>query len=45
MPEIPATMRQLQSIVTPSGELHLSIESVETPRPDTFIYAADVRVR
>ena len=33
MPEIPPTMRQLRSEVTPSGELRLSIETVETPRP------------
>ncbi|MFL6173688.1 MAG: zinc-binding dehydrogenase [Marmoricola sp.] len=33
MTEIPATMRQLQSLVTPEGRLHLSIEMLETPQP------------
>jgi len=33
MPAIPATMRQLQSLVTPDGELRLSVETVDTPRP------------
>jgi NADPH:quinone reductase-like Zn-dependent oxidoreductase len=33
MPEIPTTMRQLQSLVTPDGELRLTIETVDTPRP------------
>ena len=33
MPEIPATTRQLRSLVTQGGELQLSIETVETPRP------------
>jgi NADPH:quinone reductase len=33
MPEIPATMRQLRSLVTPEGELRLSIATVDTPRP------------
>ena len=33
MPEIPATMRQLQSLVTTTGELHLSLGTVDTPRP------------
>ncbi|RNM16685.1 zinc-binding dehydrogenase [Nocardioides pocheonensis] len=33
MPEIPATMRQLQSLVTTTGELHLSLETVDTPQP------------
>jgi len=33
MPEIPAAMRQLRSLVTPDGELRLSIATVDTPRP------------
>ena len=33
MPEIPATMRQLRSLVTPEGELRLSVATVDTPRP------------
>jgi NADPH:quinone reductase len=33
MPEIPATMRQLRSLVTPEGELRLSVDTVDTPRP------------
>jgi NADPH:quinone reductase-like Zn-dependent oxidoreductase len=33
MPDIPATMRQLQSLVTPEGELRLSVPTVETPQP------------
>ena len=33
MPEIPATMRQLRSLVTPGGELRLSVDTVDTPRP------------
>jgi NADPH2:quinone reductase len=33
MPEIPTTMRQLRSLVTPEGELRLSVETVSTPRP------------
>jgi NADPH:quinone reductase-like Zn-dependent oxidoreductase len=33
MPEIPATMRQLRSLVTPDGELQLSIATIDTPRP------------
>lgn len=33
MTEIPATMRQFQSLVTPERQLHLSIATVETPQP------------
>jgi NADPH2:quinone reductase len=33
MPEIPATMRQLRSLVTAEGELRLSVATVDTPRP------------
>jgi NADPH2:quinone reductase len=33
MTEIPATMRQLRSLVTSQGELRLSLATVETPRP------------
>ncbi|WP_151082813.1 zinc-binding dehydrogenase [Nocardioides cynanchi] len=33
MNEIPATMRQLRSLVTPEGELRLSVATVDTPRP------------
>ncbi len=33
MPEIPTTMHQLRSLVTPEGELRLSASSVDTPRP------------
>jgi NADPH:quinone reductase len=33
MPEIPATMRQLRSLVTADGELRLSVADVDTPRP------------
>ena len=33
MSDIPATMRQLHSLVSPDGQLHLSVETVETPRP------------
>lgn len=31
--EIPATMRQLRSLVTPEGELRLSVGTVDTPLP------------
>jgi NADPH:quinone reductase-like Zn-dependent oxidoreductase len=33
MPEIPATMRQLRSLVTSENELRLSLATVDTPRP------------
>lgn len=33
MTEIPATMRQLQSLVTPERQLHLAIRTVQTPQP------------
>jgi NADPH2:quinone reductase len=33
MPEIPATMRQLQSLVTPEGELRVSLRVSDVPRP------------
>jgi NADPH2:quinone reductase len=33
MTEVPATMRQLRSLVTPEGELRLSVQTVDTPRP------------
>jgi len=33
MPEIPATMRQLRSLVAPEGELRLSLATVDTPLP------------
>ena len=33
MPETPATMRQLRSLVTPEGELRLSVATVDTPSP------------
>lgn len=33
MPEIPANMRQLRSLVTPEHELRLSVPTVDTPRP------------
>ena len=33
MPETPATMRQLRSLVTSEGRLHLSLDTVDTPRP------------
>jgi NADPH:quinone reductase-like Zn-dependent oxidoreductase len=33
MPEIPTTMRQLRSLVTPDGELQLSVAAADTPRP------------
>jgi len=33
MTEIPATMRQLRSLVTPEGELRLTVGTVDTPRP------------
>ncbi len=33
MTEIPATMRQLRSLVTPEGELRLSVATVDTPQP------------
>ena len=33
MTEIPATMRQLRSLVTPDRELRLSVGTVDTPRP------------
>ncbi|MDZ5620442.1 zinc-binding dehydrogenase [Nocardioides sp. HM23] len=33
MTEIPATMRQLRSLVTPERELRLSVEAVDTPPP------------
>ncbi len=33
MPEIPATMRQLRSLVTPEGELRLWVGTADTPRP------------
>src|SRR4051794_6470534 len=31
--EIPATMRQLRSLVTPEGELRLWVGTADTPRP------------
>ncbi len=33
MPDVPATTRQLRSLVDGSGEVRLSIESVDTPQP------------
>jgi NADPH:quinone reductase-like Zn-dependent oxidoreductase len=33
MTDIPATMRQLRSLVTPDGELQLSVATVDTPTP------------
>ena len=33
MPEIPATMSQLRSLITQEGELRLSVATVDTPRP------------
>ena len=33
MTDLPATMRQLRSLVTPEGELQLSVATVDTPRP------------
>jgi NADPH2:quinone reductase len=33
MVEIPKTMRQLRSLVTPEGELRLSVTTVDTPQP------------
>jgi NADPH:quinone reductase-like Zn-dependent oxidoreductase len=33
MTDLPATMRQLRSLVTPDGELQLSLATVDTPRP------------
>lgn len=33
MPETPATMRQLRSLVTPDGELRLSVATLDTPQP------------
>jgi NADPH:quinone reductase-like Zn-dependent oxidoreductase len=33
MAEIPDTMRQLRSLVTPEGELRLSVTTVDTPQP------------
>jgi len=33
MNDVPATMRQLRSLVTPDGELRLSVATVDTPRP------------
>ena len=33
MSETPATMRQLRSLVTPDGELRLTLPSVDTPQP------------
>jgi NADPH:quinone reductase-like Zn-dependent oxidoreductase len=33
MPDIPATLRQLRSLVTSDGELRLSIANVDTPQP------------
>jgi NADPH:quinone reductase-like Zn-dependent oxidoreductase len=33
MTETPATMRQLRSLVTPEGELRLSVAVVDTPQP------------
>ncbi|HWM04514.1 MAG TPA: zinc-binding dehydrogenase [Actinophytocola sp.] len=33
MTEIPGTMRQVRSLVTPEGELRLSLGTVDTPRP------------
>ncbi|MCZ4498106.1 MAG: oxidase [Marmoricola sp.] len=33
MTEVPATMRQLRSLVTAEGELRLSIDTVDTPKP------------
>jgi NADPH2:quinone reductase len=34
MSEVPATMLQLRSRVSPEGELQLSVETVDTPRPE-----------
>jgi NADPH2:quinone reductase len=33
MTEVPATMRQLRSLVTPEGELRLSVATVDRPQP------------
>ncbi len=33
MSDVPATMRQLQSLVSPEGELRLSVATVHTPQP------------
>lgn len=33
MPDVPATMRQLRSLVAPEGELQLSVTTGETPQP------------
>jgi NADPH2:quinone reductase len=33
MTDVPATMRQLRSLVTPEGELRLSVPTVDTPQP------------
>lgn len=33
MTDLPATMRQLRSLVTPEGELQLSVATVDTPQP------------
>jgi len=33
MTELPTTMRQLRSLVTPEGELRLSVDTVDTPQP------------
>ena len=33
MNDIPASMLQLRSLVTPEGELRLSVAKVDTPRP------------
>lgn len=33
MTDLPATMRQLRSLVTPDGELQLSVATVEAPQP------------
>ncbi len=33
MPETPATMRQLRSLVTPERALRVSLDTVDTPRP------------
>ena len=33
MTEVPSTMRQLRSLVTPDGELRLTLSAVDTPQP------------
>ncbi|HEX2895876.1 MAG TPA: zinc-binding dehydrogenase [Marmoricola sp.] len=33
MPDVPATMRQLRSLVAPEGELQLSVTTGDTPQP------------